>query len=199
MSYDQGVLWQQSLQNLPSLYFSQAAADENGDFVVPGVGYGPTFTKFYGANGLPEWTHDFGSSVTFEAISAVDSQGDVYAEVINGDYTAARLVELASSTGQAVLSANIPDNEASYAGSGCDGPSDSFTGADPGQVSILSDGSVQLQFTNTIFRVFEVDLRCNTASQNTLNLLTVSGTSVTSTVYIVGRPLHRQGLPLLMS
>ncbi len=66
----------------------------------------------YGTNGLPEWTHDF-SSVIYETISAVDSRGDVCAEVISGNYTSASLVELASSTGQAVLSANMPDNESS--------------------------------------------------------------------------------------
>jgi hypothetical protein len=134
VSYDNGVMWQQSLQGLPSLNFSQAAADENGDFVIPN-GYG--MTKFYGTNGLPEWTREVNPDTGIEFYNfAVDSQGNVFAVVTDSanNYSTS-LQEFASATGQVLVFQPLPNNSANI---------DQDVNTTP--VSVLSDGSVQVQY-----------------------------------------------------
>jgi len=146
MSYDTGVVWQQSLPGLPnsSYTFSQAAADENGDFVIPGSD--PTnsyasITKFYGSNGLPQWTHN---SIWFspQPDFAVNSLGDVYI-VTQGPNSVWSLQKLDSATGQATLSYTLSQQNA-Y--------------ALPSQVYILPDDSVQLQYEDSNLGVSIVHL-----------------------------------------
>jgi hypothetical protein len=158
VSYDNGVIWQQPLQGLPTLYFSQAAADENGDFVVPGfdhISVQSTITKFYGTNGLPEWTR-----TGFISIFAVDGQGNVFilAEAQDATYS---VQELSSASGQVLLSYVISLDPG-------------MREAGPGQVSILSDGSAQFQY--------EEGSNITSVLANIVHLVTLSANSVTNVV-----------------
>ena len=153
VSYDNGVMWQQSMQGQPWLgNFSQAAADETGDFVIPGadpVSYALTMTKFYGTNGLPEWTHSFDPS-TVGWTSAVDSQGNVFLAITSAQ---SGLMELASSSGQAVLLQPFSlaaDESSPFA---------------IDQVSVLSDGSVQVQYEDVLYtNIYAVSVHLATSS-----------------------------------
>jgi hypothetical protein len=133
VSYDSGVLWQQSLQGLPTFFLYEMAADENGDFVIPGydpTSYALTITKFFGTNGLPEWTHVFDLSVV-GYLFAVDSQGNVFVGV--QALSQSGLQKLSSSNGQA--SVLQPFSNDAY-------------GQAPfvNQPTVLSDGSAQVQY-----------------------------------------------------
>ncbi|HEX3819914.1 MAG TPA: IPT/TIG domain-containing protein [Candidatus Sulfotelmatobacter sp.] len=122
VSYESGIVWQQYVPGI-SFFFSRAAADENGDFVVPvngPSGFG-AMTKFYGANGLPKWTR----SIPFSDEFAVDSQGNVF-QLNEDDLANYYLQELSSSSGQILRSVALPGV--------------------PSQIYVLSDDSVQVQY-----------------------------------------------------
>ena len=210
VSYDDGVVWQQLLSALPTLEFSRAAADENGDFVVPGwdpVTGVDTITKFSGASGLPQWTHFFDAGVTFRVGSygsngsfAVDAEGDVYVTIINQNATAhySTLVELDSSNGQAALTFSLPDTEASSTGSSC---GDAFDLSFPpilSQISVLSDDSVQMQYETSLSRSFlKGPFACafyETVATDALHLVTISGNSVSTSQLGSGRYID-SGVP----